>query len=189
LVDCFVPCSLRVSSQRRSSRWPKAFLALAAGLPLAGCLVEAPPEFELELSPPAFYLDQAVPSVLQPIQVEADEPAINFSVPFYWEGIGGPLQGRFYWEQGTERRQISHAIPVVGSLVQFPWRPPHDWRPGCRRVTLILTYASNFDTDLLHPKPLDPDLAAVATWWVAVDTPPADLTLEDCLAEDGDVSP
>jgi hypothetical protein len=187
LLDCRVPCPPGDFHRCRPLSGPlRAGLALGLASVVPGCLIEPPPDFELTPTPPVLYLDQAAPSVGHPIQMESNEPPINFSVPFFWDGVGGPLKARLYTGLGAERTPVMNAIPVIESEVQFAFVPQRPLAPGCHQITLILTHESNYDTDLLSAKTIDPELVALATWWMALDTPLADLSLADCARVGGD---
>lgn len=139
--------------------------ALGLALSSTGCLDE-PPTFEPRGQIPPFILAGRVEPPLG--SVYEGEAPIPFDVPFRSEDVGFDLQARLYLDllPGAARGQADEAVTLPAGIFEDLDRSVRmEWvrsDAGCHSLTLILTYAENYD--IPSGLPLDDTRAARVVW-------------------------
>jgi hypothetical protein len=154
----------------------------------AGCVVPEPEKFrEPERSPPILDLNGAAPSIFELIEVRGPtQRALSIGVRS--EDHGEQLAGALYvnYKTATESN-VGYQVLAPSTLddplrrfqftptLQIPCTPDPDTNAGCcAHLTLVATHLSNISTEggLIQPDPsLSQGDLALATWWLAVDSP------------------
>jgi hypothetical protein len=155
--------------------------AMTASLISTGCLDE-PPTFEPRGQIPPFILAGAVDPPLGAIY-EGILP-IDINVPFRSEDVGFELEARLYLdlapgaERGFPGEVATYPAGIFEDLdrrVEMRWNRDVD---ECHSLTLILTYAENYDDRFSLP--LDDTRAARVVWWLNMGDTDESVTMSTC---------
>lgn len=151
-----------------------------SSLIVAGCL-DDPPTFAPRGQIPPFILAHEVVPELGLIY---DEPGpIDINVPFRSEDVNVELEARLYLDllpgaaggNPVVNQGIAPSIYEDESRsVVVSWTRPVE---GCHSITMILTYANNYDISGL---PIDDSRAARVVWWVNIEEIPGETLMSSC---------
>lgn len=165
-----------------------AVLALTA-LGLCGCLDDPPTFAPRGQIPPFIIAGQVDPPIAAVYQ---GPPNFDINVPFRSEDVNIDLEARLYADlvpgAADSRAEQSREIPA-GNFEELR-NVNMDWTQrsiGCHSLTLILTYARNFD---LSGLPTDDSRAARLVWWLNVGDTEGNALMSACPgASQDDVVP
>ena len=155
--------------------------AITASLISTGCLDE-PPTFEPRGQIPPFILAGRVEPPLGAVY-EGISP-IPINVPFRSEDVGFELQARLYLDlapgadQGYPEEVVTLPAGIFEDLnrsVVMRWTRPVE---ECHSLTLILTYAENYD--IPSRLPLDDTRAARIVWWLNMEDTDESVRMSTC---------
>ncbi len=158
-------------------------------LSVEGCLIPPPtPLEEPERITPSVYAEQAVPSLLTPVQTSSSGANLpEFLVPFVSDDLGELVVGKLYLNYDSDNISIIGSTDVTPSTLdagdrpmRVTWLEPEKKPAGCYSVTLAITHLDNYTRDFLREVPIDNEKTAFTTWWVAHDIPLQDVNLLDC---------
>lgn len=199
LLDCPV---LRVSYLERPRGLARACAAGCSAFVLAGCLIDAPPEFD---SPPrkapVIYEAWVDPPLFLPLVVDTTDPnvrSIPFNIPFQLEdsthrmlvsgwlnyGFERPISQRIdAWEEQPDAAAVLPDGPAAARLFSFSV-PATDLvtRGPCARLTMFLHYYDDFDVPSFRPvdEAFEQGRVDQVHWWVVANAAPADVSFADC---------
>ncbi len=149
-----------------------------------GCLVDEPPTFEQpERTAPAMFLQEAVPTYGQTMVLQRNQLPVPFTIKVQSEDLGKRLLATVWVNFGLE----GEARIDVERFGPGTFDQPRDIQfyletsllpQGCVPITIVLHHEDNVDIETL--KPLDFDLATIATWYAIVDATPSDVSFADC---------
>ncbi len=149
-----------------------------------GCLVDEPPAFEQpERTAPTMFLRDAVPTYGQTLVLLRNQQPVPFTIPVQSEDLGKELLATIWVNFGLEgeaRIDVERFGPGTFDEVrdiQF-YLETSLLPQGCVTLTIVLHHEDNVDIETL--KPLEFDLATIATWYAVVDTAPSDVSFADC---------
>lgn len=173
----------------------------------AGCLIEAPPEFdEPPLPAPVIYEAWVDPPLFLPLVVDTTDPnvrSIPFNIPFQLQdttermlvsgwlnyGFDEPLEEPINrWPEQPDAsvlsdgpaaaRLFSFSVPVTELVTSAP----------CARLTMLLHYVNDVDlTTSLKPvdEAFEQGRVDQVHWWLVVNAAPADVSFADCPMPSG----
>jgi hypothetical protein len=142
---------------------------------LTGCL-DAPPQYQVpEQVPPVITMDTVIPptsSLNRP-----SRGVVQFKVPFRADDAGEELRAYFIRDIPSGKPDFTHVLAKFVSVnadprpfaeqasryFEWPWDNIVD--VGCHTVTLILSYASNFNTANGAVEVTEATRAAYVTWF------------------------
>ncbi len=183
--------------------WSRSVSSLHAGcgcfcaLLLSGCLISEPPPLEApERVAPRALVDEATPTVFQPVQTTSTGPRTEFSVRFWSEDLGETVVGKLYLNFGQTGERLIGSQPVAaGSLddkeprtMNVPFDNRSEVDAGCYSITLAITHRDNFDDERI-PRPIDYGMTDFVTWWAVHDLAPQDVNLDECFAKTAPPAP
>lgn len=157
-------------------------------LPLAtpACLVPLPPPQEESPTLPTLSLGLASPPITQLLVVRQNDQ-IKFSIPVQDTGAE---QGKFvFWLNWGLSTQPKNPIEVRDfspsqTAINYTWRVDASIPTGCQQLTLLV----GSESAISYTTPItvkNPDVVAVATWWLNVNPEDGDDTLRNCPAQSG----
>ena len=189
----------RASPATTTRRRLKCRIAVTLGIMTAAlstsCLVSSGPPLEgEEVVPPRIVILDVAPSPFSIVQTTSDtsiDPT-NFSVSFWSEDLdlgAEAIQGFLYLNYSHSRSPtVIGAAPLAGGslsdaeprIMKIPWDENRSRPAGCYIFTMIIGQQSDFSLSSQLPKEEARDRVTFVTWVVAHDTPPYELTLEEC---------
>jgi hypothetical protein len=161
--------------------WPLAFAGLSSLVAFSACL-DDPPTFAPRGQIPPFILAGQVDP---PLGAVYRGPArIQINVPFRSEDQNVELEARLYLDllpgASDSPAEVVNAVLPPGNFEELRFLTM-DWvlpvTGDCHSLTLILTYAGNFD---LLGLPIDDSRAARLTWWLNIGDSDGDARLASC---------
>ena len=168
------------AAQGSNARFGTQLRAVIVWIALTGCFSEAPTFAPRGQIPPFVIIGQTEP----PVGAVYEGPIpFSINVPFRSEDVNFPLVARLYQDLVPGAEQSPQALEknIAPSIYEDTTRSVSmDWNSplvGCHSLTLILTYAENFDA---LGFPLDETRAARVVWWLNVDDVDGDVTLASC---------
>jgi hypothetical protein len=160
---------------------PLVLAALSASLVASGCLDDPPTFAPRGQIPPFIIAGQVDP----PLGAIYQGPArIEINVPFRSEDQNFDLEARLYLDllpgASNSPPEVVNAVLPAGNFEELrsltmEWVLPVSSR--CHSLTLILTYAGNFD---LNGLPIDDSRAARLVWWLNIGDPEGEEQLAAC---------
>ncbi len=161
---------------------PKRHLRCAwqiAALSALGCLDEPPTFAPRGQIPPFIIAGQVYP----PLGAIYEGPVpIPINVPFRSEDVNINLQARLYTDlvPGKPGSLPDQELDIPAGFYEEPRSVIMDWSGSlrnCHSLTLILTYAGNYDVSGL---PRDDTRAARVVWWLNIDDEEDSVRMSDC---------
>jgi hypothetical protein len=175
---------VRAVSAGRPRRWRLGLVAVAglSSLASVSACLDDPPTFAPRGQIPPFILAGQVDPPLGAIYEGPTRIQIN--VPFRSEDQNFELEARLYLDlvpgASDSPAEVVNATLPAGNfeelrLLTMDWVLPVTG--DCHSLTLILTYAGNFD---LLGLPIDDSRAARLTWWLNIGDTEGDARLASC---------
>jgi len=165
-----------------------ARLSLLAGLPLvSGCLVDDPPAYRApQRTPPHINALRVLPRLDEITTYPPNSTEeVAFEIPISSEDAGDEVEGRLFTNYIGSQSKIADLRTLAPSTLddgertlRMHWSPDQDARPGCYRIILRVSHASNWRgrAELLDPTDVDE-----AYWFAKVYVEaPATSSLLDC---------
>jgi hypothetical protein len=156
------------------------------------CLLEAPVELaEPDRVAPQALIRTALPSVFSPYQTYSTGIDPAFQVKFTSKDLGESIVGRLYLNYNlTDAEKLIGSVEVPAGTstsdareIIVPWGQGRgSTAPGCYSVTLVIAHKDNY-TSAVIPAVIEPDMAEFLTWWIAHDSAPQAVSLEDCYPD------
>lgn len=167
-------------------------MALLLSITAPGCLVAEPSDYEEpRRTPPFLDLYAAKPFVGEVIAIDRTDADMNdridFKIPVRSDDQGENLfwvlylDRTFTGELAVEDAEVpASTIDDTTRYVQYPWPADNRYSKGCHTLSFVVAHKSSWSNDA-QPTLLDPNDAAVGTWWINIDPGPADSnTLTRC---------
>ena len=180
-----VSCDASVAWRAVAQRSRRLAASSLCGLACLSCLDDAPEFPERRQIPPFVLMGSVVPPVSQ---VYSDGFPIRINVPFRSEDVNEDVTPALFLdlEAGESTPQLVYVrrniIPAstYDDEERFFFYEVGDLglTPGCRTLTLILTYDSNMDAE--SNLPLLEERTARVIWWLDLSAPSTNVLLRSC---------
>jgi hypothetical protein len=164
----------------------------------SGCISQPPTYEDTQKIPPFILLEKTDPPpwVFRQLVIgeDGEYPAVPFTVRYYSEDLGDPVQALVYVDSlpGDSRQEqegktvdateatapesiLRGAAGTFGEERTISFTIT-DFRPGCHAVSALLTHASNFEGSRILSK----DQVARVVWWFDVQGNEDPVLVSDC---------